>query len=342
MSENNSDEVRRETDMTFGEMMEYRSKNYFLVYIDILGYRDFKEINGDKELFASLEMARMTARAIFSPLLKMKDGTDVHFKIGMKMYTDSILLFVEIKDDGFDFLRFPLTIALLAQFQINVLKNCNLLIRGAITHGKCYLDEFIFGDPYLEAYNLESKKAIWSRILISENTMKNHIDDLTKEKFIREDENGLFFIDYLCYMTEFLSKNDGDPSRFLKEHYDMIVRTAKNTFHKDMIFKVHPLKNMIDLRKKSRNYHELSLYHNSVCDKYGCDDVKLPIVSAPNTFLEDYDDYNAVWNVTTHENTENLKNVFEKMLKSFEDTSKAVEHDLRLLKKIEDGEISKL
>ena len=329
------EDMASEENMTFGELMDYRSKNYFLIYIDVLGYQDFKNINGNKELYASLEKTRMLAYKIFSPKVTMKDGSSPDFKIDIKMYTDNILLSVELKDDEYDILRCSVTLVLFARFLAEVLKECHLQLRGAVTCGKCDIEHFIFGDPYLEAHNLESKSAVWSRIMFSENVLEKYVDPAIKEKIVRRDERGLPFLDYLRSIIEFSLGNRDGLGLFVKEHYDSVMQISKNTFQKDRIFKVHSLRGMVYFRRITENIHKLSMYHNAVCDDYGLEDLKLPVVDATNTFLEDYENFIKVWDKTDHKNTENLRMAFDKLLESYETVCNDLERDLKLYSDIE-------
>ena len=186
-----------EQSLTFGEIMRRDSKEYMIIFLDVLGYDDFISKNGDAELFASMEKIKMTLKAFFKiDLINKKDGTRKKFEIGMKMYTDNILLYAELEDDEFDQLMCSAVIYLLSLFQPLVMEECNLLLRGAITHGTCYIGDYIFGKPILDAIKME-KKATWSRILISKETIEKYIPEELGKIMIRRGDDDLPFFDYL-------------------------------------------------------------------------------------------------------------------------------------------------
>lgn len=76
----------------------------------------------------------------------------------------------------------------------------NIFLRGAITIDNVNDDEFIFGIGLNEAYRLESKKAIYPRIIIEESTINEYLD--TGNLYNNRDlEEG--------YLKDFLIKDDG-------------------------------------------------------------------------------------------------------------------------------------
>jgi len=307
-----------EQGLTFGEMMRRDSKKYMIIFLDVLGYDDFISKHGDAELFASMEKMKRTLKAFFNPVIvNKKDGTRKKFEVGMKMYTDNILLYAELEDDGFDQPRCSAMISLLSVFQPLVMEECNLLLRGAITHGTCYIGEYIFGKPILDAIKME-KKATWPRVLISEETVEMYIPgELGKIMISRGDDN-LPFFDYLNVRISFESSAlKSNPCDILKRHKETVINLAKHTFTEKEMLKVRSLVDTIELIKISRNYGELTKYHNHTCDVYGCINEKMEECTPPNTFLEDYLDYLKTYNNTTHKNTKELEVSLEFLLETY-------------------------
>ena len=84
----------------------------------------------------------------------------------------------------------------------------NILCRGAISMGKfIHTDHYLFGPALVEAYTLESKAALYPRVILdhsiidigTKNRNKNH--DLTEEQkyvqsLLEKDSDGMFYIDY--------------------------------------------------------------------------------------------------------------------------------------------------
>ncbi|RTZ69282.1 MAG: hypothetical protein DSZ30_02825 [Aquificaceae bacterium] len=102
------------------------------------------------------------------------------------------------------------------------------LIRGSIAKGKVYFprinDGIFLGEAYFKAYELESKIAIYPRVLIDKSLVREvqNIDayplgqrDTKLCKFIKEDFDGLHYVDFLSpkisrWKQETLERHNGD------------------------------------------------------------------------------------------------------------------------------------
>ena len=149
----------------------------------------------------------------------------------------------------------------LIHIQINLL-NRGVLIRGGVTVGYLYHDDtFVFGPALNEAYRLESEVAKFPRIVLTENTAeiirderyRNYIHDYFEEKagiheLLREDEGGLFFLDYLRVAASELDDFETYPV-LIKAHRDLI----QNGLH-----------NKLAVTGVAEKYFWLAAYHNDV------------------------------------------------------------------------------
>lgn len=84
---------------------------------------------------------------------------------------------------------------------ISKLSMANYFVRGGITIGKMFhKTNMFFGPAYLEAYNLESKAAIYPRIVFSNKLL----DFIIKKNmpYIKQAEDGLFYIDWTDYQKK--------------------------------------------------------------------------------------------------------------------------------------------
>ncbi|MCL2032935.1 MAG: hypothetical protein FWG96_06700 [Methanomassiliicoccaceae archaeon] len=289
MSEKTVDEDLFNDDATFGEIFDRDSKDYLIVHLDVLGYKDFVEINGEKELFASIRKGWMFAKALFDPELTMADGSTVSYEVKLRMFTDNIFISVELEGDGRDEMRVTLTINILAHLQNSIMDHSNLLLRGAITYGKCYIDDFILGKPFIEAFELESKKAIWSRIIISEKVL-THIPQKFVNTLVKKDEKGLFQLDYLRIVIEFTHSMSGiTSSETLLKHKGSVLKITRNTLNDDRFLSIETIGDAIKILKITKKYHLLTKYHNDLCEEYGCEDAKMEDVEWSDTLLEQYE-----------------------------------------------------
>lgn len=93
-------------------------------------------------------------------------------------------------------------------FIIKCLSDKNILIRGGISNKYCSIrDNFAVGEGLIDAYNSESTRAIYPRIVLSENIINNHqiIDsfDMIASKiyktdsFLKHDGDNVYYLDYL-------------------------------------------------------------------------------------------------------------------------------------------------
>lgn len=94
-----------------------------------------------------------------------------------------------------------------------------ILCRGAITHGKLiHTDEVLFGPALAEAYILESRAALYPRVILhkdiidigGKNRANRHSSEMEREyveSLLEKDSDGMYYIDYFAKAAEEL----GDP-----------------------------------------------------------------------------------------------------------------------------------
>ena len=88
-------------------------------------------------------------------------------------------------------------IKILAEYQRKLLYH-NIICRGAIAYGKHYKkDDFIFSQALIEAYQLESKDAIYPRIIISKNLLEYFKPAMQTPPYMIQEKDGFYFVDYL-------------------------------------------------------------------------------------------------------------------------------------------------
>lgn len=112
-----------------------------------------------------------------------------------------------------------------------------IFIRGGITYGDIfYNQDTIFGPAMIEAYDLESEKAIFPRLIVGQNfkeAFQKDFDSLAKAGFFRKDNEGLYFLN--CFL---LTKEKDE----IEEIRDSIER------------------NIIDIRNIRKREHVLEKY----------------------------------------------------------------------------------
>lgn len=95
-----------------------------------------------------------------------------------------------------------------AQFDLLTM---GILVRGGISIGDVYWDDHqMFGPALIDAYDLESKTAVYPRIVLS-NAVTKHIREgkigILGASYWREDADGTWFADYLGFYSAMLAPN---------------------------------------------------------------------------------------------------------------------------------------
>jgi hypothetical protein len=141
-----------------------------------------------------------------------------------------------------------------AQFD---LLSLGILVRGGFAIGDIYWDDHqIFGPALIEAYDLESKTAVYPRIVLS-NVVSSHIREgkvgFMSASYRREDFDGTWFADYLGFYSAMLAPN---------------IVFSKDDFHKPFeVFRFHiaDLLAHTDTTERIREKHLwLAKYFNSI------------------------------------------------------------------------------
>jgi hypothetical protein len=170
----------------------------------------------------------------------------------------------------------------------NMLYEHKILLRGGISKKFSYIkNEFVVGEGLIESYLLESKKAIYPRIILS----KEFTDDskfmsalkftsnkmYNNSRLIKKDKDGYFFIDYLGYMIAQQESNKLRDKVGNKHYGEMKIKLAKDKMDitNKRFFKVHKasIEDMYKFLESKRGtkqssyieekYNWIKSYHNN-------------------------------------------------------------------------------
>jgi hypothetical protein len=145
-------------------------------------------------------------------------------------------------------LFFELLALLHAQCQ---LIDSGVVVRGGVAFGDIVHDEdSVFGPAMVDAYELESKKAVYPRIVISPEWLKalktnplicsqdDTLQAYTKQirKLIRKDQDGFYFVDYIRAIQSELDDPEVDYIRFLDRHGSLVRKHLKENIGQAKIF----------------------------------------------------------------------------------------------------------
>ncbi len=234
------------------EAVEYT--DCFVAYLDILGFK--KRVKKTEESLKSLDTL-IEALQINSKFTQSdtKSTSDGKLDIRSFFFSDSFVFMMKVEKKNLPHLFF-----IVRYLQDRLWEN-GLCLRGAIVKGPMYWPEsikenIILGTAMLEAYKLESKVAIYPRVVITKSlfeyiekenvkTWSNRDEgDIVLTDFIKKDKDGIYFFDILnSEITrkkgeKIFSNNDGSFSIGWdsndSDNYDSIVNTVKNLIENGM------------------------------------------------------------------------------------------------------------
>ena len=161
-------------------------KPYFVVFLDILGFTEMvrSDVGNQSNVFLKkLFKCHQGAAHIF--------GDDPSCSI--TQFSDSIVV-----AKPYDPVNFEPFIRMVGNFQ-RLLLDESLLCRGGIAVNKHFSNgSFTFSAGLIDAYYVESKTARFPRVVISPEVMDLvYPNRQTPPPFLIEEDDGLFFVDYL-------------------------------------------------------------------------------------------------------------------------------------------------
>ncbi|WP_242309337.1 hypothetical protein [Bacillus cereus group sp. BfR-BA-01524] len=264
-------------------VVEYNSDNPELVnsvvcFIDVLGFTSIgleaiRSGNGNdflKEIHSSLSNARNAITPYSFVPAKVK------------VFTDNVVIGWPIQSDGEN--ELGNTFNNLAEYQFSLAQD-GFFIRGGVSIGPHFMDEeTVFGPELIMAHDLESKVAVYPRIILSQECIEKvkyynrYYSPITLSPFHRElleDIDGEWFSNYLhilfdMYDEEVQFNNFSSLYPHLERHGQKIEEA------------INKYRNNSKLLKK---YSWLANYHNYFCDEFviGADHLKIetPIKMSP-------------------------------------------------------------
>lgn len=188
-------------------------KECYIVYFDILGYKQYFEDN--EEDYDLLDAITHIMKDVKNQVKILKDlgYDDIH----IKAFSDNVIICVNCKDlaqNEINQLGF-----LISYIEHYILVRYNLLLRGAFTKGKIYFDsDIVYGEGLIRAVELENK-AKFPRIIIDQMfTEQDFI--FMKHNMALQDIDGQLYLDYF--------PNFG----IMKAHYRIIKENIKDQINK--------------------------------------------------------------------------------------------------------------
>lgn len=181
------------------ELTPIHTSTHYIAYFDILGAKNL--INSDNSELYLNYIHNLYNEVIKAIRLLYEEINKVEIKV--KIFSDNIIIAIPITEDAnscIEPIKQTLIIDIASHFQVLAYKY-SLLTRGCIVIGDLYMDNnFVYGKALVRAYELESKIAIYPRIVVDEKyadifKLSNYI-----REFIIKDFDGVDFLNsFDCY-----------------------------------------------------------------------------------------------------------------------------------------------
>ena len=163
---------------------EICTEEHYVASLDLLGAKEI--ILKDKE-----DISLIQVRNIYNSWVRInKDGYFLKLKI--KVFSDNIVVAIksEYEDAVDNLLEF-------VSYMAEHFLECGYKPRGGVCKGKLFLDDvFVWGEGLVKAYQLESKKAIYPRIIIDEEVLDKASEHF-KKCMVFKDKDGVWCLNYL-------------------------------------------------------------------------------------------------------------------------------------------------
>lgn len=213
---------------------------HIIAYIDLLGTKAY--LKKDENSFTAM------IGNFYRILSKLAKGDgDKLPGFDIRIFSDNIVISKEYNESEF-IKDIHALMCLMAMSQYDALTDMNILLRGGITIGNLYINSnFIMGNGLVEAYELESKSAIYPRIILSDAVIEKikkseeSIDKHHSLKFIVKDNDLEYVLDFLaCFSV-----------REIIKCMDLLSGLAEKSADKKVLQKISWLINFCNIKLSS-------------------------------------------------------------------------------------------
>lgn len=233
-------------------------KDAFCVFLDVLGFTkrledSYSEGNKDALFrdFVAISKAEIT---------KIKDKDSYGVGIISRVFSDNILLAQPLFSEDCEH-EFWSIINSTLEYQLEMALK-GFFVRGGFVRGDLFVDEeIIYGKALLDSVKIESKLALTSRILLSEDVLEKVIEHLDfydgkinapqyEQVFLNKDrQDCLVGSGFLNYLTQLTTSGELDAEK-LMQHRDQVIGSTMNFKDNDEL---------------AYKYYWLCQYHNYFC-----------------------------------------------------------------------------
>lgn len=203
--------------------MPFKYRQYedrIVAFIDILGFSEkIKATESEDKPQAAATMLKNIQEAVLFFQRKIKkaiEEVDLPNGTTASMFSDTIVVSIPKAQSAGVLYLFEL----LKELQINLLMK-DILLRGGIVHGKLiHTEQLIVGPALIAAHNLESKSALYPRIVIDPRVLSLYIrnngeiqqslklKDYDSHYTFADDFDGTSYIDYFNSVDEYVPQKN--------------------------------------------------------------------------------------------------------------------------------------
>ena len=207
--------------------MNVITKEYYIAYFDILGYKSFFE---DKDNDIN-EFLNYNIKLVKDIINKTTQNTMLfNYPFTLKMFSDNFVIMVENNQNIGEYRIVKVLSYLLAILQLHFLEKYKILIRGVVTKGEAYVnDQLIFGEGLIRAVDREAY-ANFPRIIIDKDRIQKSVCDDLCEYCIMIDEDEEYYINFFDILgmgignDEEFMENEEKHLSILKDNITMLVK----------------------------------------------------------------------------------------------------------------------
>ena len=210
-------------------------QNRVCLFLDILGFSEHVKQTTDKDGNEVIDKVQEIGNLLQLLPIKMKSFGNSNSERQITQFSDSIVVSFQLTDKN----AFIQLLDDIMQIVVNfILKG--YLVRGGITYGKLLHEEnIVFGPAMISAYELESKIAIYPRIIFDKELVEELInngdfalkslfnDEVESTYFWKEDFDGKYYLNYLKGSEIYMDPNEY-YGYFLPELRKFITKALRN------------------------------------------------------------------------------------------------------------------
>ena len=302
-----------------------KMKHVCLLYLDILGYKDFIQRNGYNKSFEIINSAFELSKLYKDSLNDYLGSGEIKFK----GYSDNLVFYFELKEDGADYKRFYALASLASNLQESFVTLSQSQLRGAITVGNCYIEDYIFGEAFMEAFDLESNKADWGRVVVSKeafHSFRSPNGNIVVPCLI---DNDMFYLDFLA-----MSLNPVANENY-KQHFDYFYRIFRKMYF-DVIDKMvvaKTLGEMIQISKIVEKNNRMLDYISSYSLENGLE-IKEPHIYKQDKLLCEWNEFQSQLNSVDEESISAVRESLNNLLKVFNVYRKSLDENRETLRNL--------